>query len=249
MALPTSVRMIFPTLIMSLSLGTMAQMDDLGEDDLECILEPNTEIEASAAVEGVLSDVLVQRGDQVKKGQALAKLISGQERALVELARARVAFGERKSVRNEELYVQKVISNHEKDEMDTELLISKLQLKQAEEQLRMRTVYSTIDGVVVERDKDPGEYVENESLLTLVSLDPLHVEVVAPAERFGTISLGMRAHVSTLGPMAATYEANVTLIDQLIDAASGTIRIRLSLPNPGNTIPAGLRCYVRFLAE
>lgn len=248
MALPVTVKMIFPALIMTLSLGVAAQIDDFGEDNLECILEPNTEIEASASVEGVLSDVFVQRGDEVKKGQALAQLISGRERALVELAGARVKFGERTAVRNEELYLKKVISNHEKDELDTELLISKLQLRQAEEQLNMRTVYSTIDGVVVERDKDPGEYVENESLLTLVSLDPLHVEVVAPAERFGTISLGMRGQVSTIGPMGGTYEASVTLIDQIIDAASGTIRIRLALPNPGNTIPAGLRCYVKFIA-
>jgi hypothetical protein len=32
------------------------------------------------------------------------------------------------------------------------------------------------------------------------------------------------------------------LIDRVIDAASNTFRIRLSLPNPGNKIPAGLRC-------
>ena len=149
MALPTTVKMITSALIISMSLGATAQMDSFDEDELECVLEPNTEIEASAAVEGVLSDVLVQRGDQVKKGQALAELISGRERALVDLARARVKFGERTAVRNEELYLQKVISNQEKDELDTELLISKLQLRQAEEQLNMRTVYSTIDGVVV----------------------------------------------------------------------------------------------------
>jgi len=42
------------------------------------------------------------------------------------------------------------------------------------------------------------------------------------------------------------FRAKVVLIDRLIDAASGTFRIRLELPNPGHKIPAGIRCRVRF---
>ncbi len=218
-------------------------------EEMECMLEPNTEIDISAAVSGVLSDVLVQRGDTVKRGQTLAKLVSGPERAAVETAKARVEFGQRKGIRSKDLYKDKLISIHEKDEMDTEVLISRLQLKQAQEQLKLRVVTSPINGVVVEREKDPGEYVETNPLLRVVSLDPLNVEVVAPAELFGTITTGMRGKVHTVGPIKGTYDAKVTLIDQIIDAASGTIRVRLALANPGNAIPAGLKCFVTFLEE
>ena len=38
----------------------------------------------------------------------------------------------------------------------------------------------------------------------------------------------------------------VTVVDQVFDAASGTIGVRLELPNPGYAIPAGLKCQVRF---
>jgi hypothetical protein len=33
----------------------------------------------------------------------------------------------------------------------------------------------------------------------------------------------------------------------MIDAASSTFGVRLILPNPGNAIPAGIRCTVQFL--
>lgn len=223
-----------------------AQSDGLYEDGLECVLEPNTRIDISAATAGVLDQVLVQRGDRVERGQVLATLVSGPEEAAVELAKARVEFGQRKAVRNEDLYQKELISIHEKDEMDTEILISSLQLKQAEEQLKLRKVISPIDGVVVEREKDPGEYVETEPLLTVVSLDPLNVEAVAPAELFGKIKKGMRGKVKVLAAKSKTYNARVTLIDQVIDAASGTIRIRLALPNPEIAIPAGRRCFVKI---
>ena len=226
--------------------GVIAQSEGQYEDGLECVLEPNTRIDISAAVPGVLDQVLVQRGDRVVSGQVLATLVSGPEEATVELAKARVEFGQRKAVRNEDLYQKELISIHEKDEMDTEIQISSLQLKQAEEQLKLRKITSPIDGVVVEREKDPGEYVETEPLLTVVSLDPLNVEAVAPAELFGKIKKGMRGKVKVLAPKSKTYNASVTLIDQVIDAASGTIRVRLALPNPENAIPAGRRCYVKI---
>ena len=56
----------------------------------------------------------------------------------------------------------------------------------------------------------------------------------------------MSGEVSIVGPIGKTYNARVILIDQVIDAASGTIRIRLALANPNNAIPAGLNCFVKF---
>ena len=45
-------------------------------------------------------------------------------------------------------------------------------------------------------------------------------------------------------PNAGSRQARVVLADKLIDGASNTFRVRLELPNPGLTIPAGLRCKV-----
>jgi multidrug efflux pump subunit AcrA (membrane-fusion protein) len=43
-----------------------------------------------------------------------------------------------------------------------------------------------------------------------------------------------------------TVSAKVSTVDRVIDPASGTFRIRLTLPNPRNDIPSGLRCQVNF---
>jgi len=50
-------------------------------------------------------------------------------------------------------------------------------------------------------------------------------------------------------PIGGLYKANVTVVDQIIDAASGTFGVRLTLPNPKNTIPVGLKCKVRFSSQ
>ncbi len=239
------VRALF-SLCLILSHNVFAQSGLWSEDGLECVLEPNARIFISAAVPGLIDQVLVQRGDTVEAGQLLATLVSGPEQAAIELAEVHVAFEQRKAVRNEDLYLKELVSIHEKDEMDTEILMSNLRLKQAEEQLKLRKIFSPIRGVIIEREKDPGEYVETEPLFTVVNLNPLNVEAVAPAELFGKIKKGMRGKVRVLALDSKSYHAKVTLIDQLIDVASGTIRVRLALPNPKNAIPAGHRCFVKI---
>jgi hypothetical protein len=41
----------------------------------------------------------------------------------------------------------------------------------------------------------------------------------------------------------------VTVVDRVFDAASSTFGVRLELPNPDYSLPAGLRCRIRFLAQ
>jgi len=38
----------------------------------------------------------------------------------------------------------------------------------------------------------------------------------------------------------------VTVVDHVLDAASGTFGVRLALPNPDFNLPAGIRCKVLF---
>lgn len=211
-----------------------------------CLLEPSSRVEVASEVPGVLDDVLVERGMAVRRGAVLARLRSGVEEAAVSLARAKAEFGARKSTRNSELAAEEMISTHEKDELETEAMISKLELREAEERLSMRQILSPVDGIVVERHKAAGEYVGSEPVFTLVRVDPLYVEVVAPASRYGTIRKGMVAEVRPEQPVGGAFKARVAIVDPVIDAASGTFGVRLTLPNPRNSLPAGLKCSVSF---
>lgn len=214
--------------------------------EFECLVEPYADVAVSSAIPGILDEVRVERGDTVEKGQVLATLKSDLERAALDLARARVEFSERKARRNDELYRRQMISIHEKDELETELELLRFELREAEEQLRLRTIASPLDGVVVERLFSPGEYVAEQPFLRVARIDPLRVEVAIPATLHGKIRVGTAARVTWTSPDRGTHPATVTVVDPVVDAASGTIGVRLELPNPGHRLPAGARCTVRF---
>lgn len=262
----------FSLLAMLFSGELLAQTQEPAQ--LNCRIEPSITVEMSSAVEGVISEVLVDKNDVVKKGDVLARLDAGLESATAELRRVQseltsdvqaqqlaLEFSERSLTRVKDLYEKKAASFSELDKLKTEHAIAQQQLQQAIDRkrqaeleykraladLQRRTLVSPIDGVVVERLKEPGEHIDFEPVLKLAKLDPLRVEVYAPASLYGKVKPGIKATViPELGGDSRSYAAEVTLVDQVIDGPSNTFGIRLAFPNPGNRLPSGLKCRVTF---
>ena len=60
------------------------------------------------------------------------------------------------------------------------------------------------------------------------------------------MAVGMQAEVMPEAPVSGVYTARVKVVDPVIGAASGTLGVRLELPNADYRLPAGLKCKVRF---
>lgn len=243
------------------------------EDVLGCLLMPMIQVEVGSPVIGVLTDIPVERGDHIKRGQAIAQLDAQLERASLNAAtqrsknsgdfaatQAAAEHAKRMADRAQELFNQHFISTTDRDKALAEAKIAAMRLQQANEQrevarremavaqaqLDLRTIVSPIDGVVADRYMSPGERVENKPILKLAQIDPLRVEVVVAARRFSDIKPGLEATVTPELASLTGLAARVTAVDAVIDAASNTFRVRLELPNPGNAIPSGLRCKIDF---
>lgn len=219
------------------------------DEELLGFLEPSEVVQVSSQVPGILDAILVERGDSVVQGQDLAKLKSGLEANALEFSRAKVEFARRKVERSAELFEKRLASMHEKDELQTEVDLSSIQVGEALEKLKIRTISSSINGVVLDRFHAPGDYVGEKPLLKIAALDPLHVEVTSPLRFYGRILQGMKAEVRPEEPVGGVYTASVVIVDHVIDPASGSFRVRLELPNPQLRLPAGLKCKVRFLPD
>ena len=216
---------------------------------LGCMLEPSEKVQVSSPVTGVLDKVLVKRGDSIKKGDRLFQLNAGVEREGVKLATVRAEFAQRKSQRNQELYDQDILTAHERDEIETELLIANSELRLKQQELNLRKVYSPINGVVVNRFNNKGEYVNIDPIMSLATLDPLHVDLLLPSSYFGEISVKQELLIKPASDMIDARMAKVIIVDPLIDPASGTFRVQLRMSNPKNKIPAGLRCSAQIISK
>lgn len=216
---------------------------------LGCILEPSKKVDISSSVAGIIDEVKVKRGDRVKKGQVLFKLQAGVEQEELNLAVINAAFKERIFKRNQSLFEDEILTAHERDQLETDWLIASSELRLRNEVLALRTIKSPVDGVVVNRHSNEGEYVNVEPVLQLATLNPLHVDLLLSSELFGSLQKGQELQVEPLAGEVKIAPAKVSLIDPIIDPASGTFRVQLEMPNKGDKIPAGLNCKVSKVTQ
>jgi RND family efflux transporter MFP subunit len=244
-------------------------------DGFHCVITPSQTVELGTAVPGQLHEVLVDRSDTVTSGQIVASLDSRVEAANLEIARFRAAtetqvrlreaafaIDRRTERRLSSLAASKVASAQDKDRAARESRLSAWRVRQAKDDLELyalemaraearvdrRTIRSPIDGTVLARLHNPGEYIEDDPLLRIVKLDPLYVEAILPMRLFGRIEAGMQADVIPELEGSGTHVAKVDLVDAMGDAASGTFGVRLTLSNPDKQIPAGVKCRVQLNA-
>jgi RND family efflux transporter MFP subunit len=244
-------------------------------DALDCVINPSVVADLGSGSAGVISAVHVDRSDVIQAGDLLAELDSGVERAAMALARSRAeketevelrrvnaAFGRRQLERSQDLFRRQVVSTNDIDQRKTEAELARIELRQAldnrelstleleraRQVVERRRIHSPISGVVMERFKTVGEYVDEQPVLRVARLDPLHVEVFVPVERLGAVMPGMQAQVWSDVSAGEAWEARVSRVDPVADIASATYGVRLELANPDHQIPAGLRCRLRFQA-
>ncbi|MES9824487.1 MAG: efflux RND transporter periplasmic adaptor subunit [Candidatus Thiodiazotropha endolucinida] len=245
-----------------------------GTESLDGVIEPFMTVELSSRIDGILEAVSVDVGDSIDRNQVIAKLESAVEQAALEYARAKasinsdvrlqevsLAYGRRQLNRVKELHEKNLSSFQDFDKVETETrltryklaqakenkFLAELDLKQAEALYNRHTIRSPVGGIVVERYLNPGESVEERPIVKIAQINPLRVEVVAPVSMLGKVKTGQLAMVRPELPVGGNHRAVVKIVDPILDAASGTFRIRLEIPNEDHSLTSGLRCQVRFL--
>ena len=266
--------MLLSFIMLGVTPNVMAE--SIVEDDIpavDCVINPYKIVDITSAVPGVLDVINVERSDWIKKGHVIASLESGVERATVALAKVRaeieseiklkevnLLFDRKNQIRINQLHDRQAVSSNAKEQAarDVELSTWELQqakdlkkvrvieLQRAREQLKQKTIRAPFDGFIVQKFKSGGEYVEDQPIVRIAQFDPLLIEAIVPMELFGKIDIGMEGMVYPELYEDQPKKARVVAVDRMGDAASRTFGVRLELPNSEFTIPAGLKCEIKF---
>jgi membrane fusion protein, multidrug efflux system len=228
-------------------------------------------VTVTARVDGEIENVAFKEGQDVKKGDLLVQIDPRPYQAALGVAiatrdkdRAQLANAQRDMERYSELAPEDLAS---KQTVDTQkALIAQLtaQLKgdeaaidNARTQLDYTTIRSPIDGRLGIRQVDPGNIVRasgTTGMVVVTQLEPISIIFTLPEESFEQLS-GALAH----GTVTATAlsrddreeldHGTVELIDNQIDQATGTIRVKVILPNKQRRLWPGQFVNVRVMTQ
>lgn len=108
-------------------------------------------------------------------------------------------------------------------------------------------IVAPFDGVVDQISVDVGQTVsESDKIVRVVNVNPLWIDVPVPTGKTLDLQPDSKCWVlMDLPGQSSVRLGKVIEVSAVADAASGTRRVRVSLPNPNKTV-AGVTAYVRF---
>jgi membrane fusion protein (multidrug efflux system) len=140
-------------------------------------LEAGAQAEVVARSTGVLEVLMVEEGDYVEQGQALAQLDTEQLELEVAQRRAVVARLRGDLQRTQALFERNLGSATDVDNLRYELESQQAQLDLAELRLRYATVTAPISGIITERLVRSGNMIQTNQVLFRLT-DPDSIEAV-----------------------------------------------------------------------
>ncbi|MEZ2131457.1 MULTISPECIES: efflux RND transporter periplasmic adaptor subunit [unclassified Sinorhizobium] len=199
---------------------------------------------------GTIREILIKSGDTVKQGQVLATLDS--EEQIIARGQAEVAL--KSAVEKSQLYHTIKSSVSRMDVFDAEIAEqgARLQLQAAELNLARRNITAPIDGIVGIVPVNIGDNVTTTSnIVTLDDRSEILVDYWVPERFANTVSVGQPVEATSVARPGQVFSGEVEAIDNRIDAASRTLRLRARIDNASDELRAGMSFSVsmRFPGE
>jgi len=243
---------------------------------VRAITNPSSDITLSYVQPGRIARVYFTEGQWVKAGQVLVQQDDAVEQ--IQLAQLEAASTDTTQIQASEASLaqkrvdlrklQKAAAQNAATELEVEH--AKLSVKMAELSLRLarfeheqaRRKYdevkvqvekmrlaSPINGRIEKIHVEAGESINAlTDVVRVVQIDPLWIDVPVPLVKAADLSAGKMAQVMFPNPNRAFLNGRIIYIGAVADAASGTLRVRIEVPNKSNR-PAGEHVEIIFPAS
>ena len=233
------------------------------------LVRPSKEVVLKAPLDGIIRQVLVEESDAVSEGDVLAQMDDVMQQLIVE--RQRVEAESEASILSAEAQREDAQIRFDKateleaDDVATAFEVRRagLRLSQAEaeltrakegqdlagktleleqEKLARYAVKAPFDGRIVRVVAESGASVtRDDTILSMVALDPLEAQLFMPLDLFGEVKVGKRYRLIAGPPVDRTITGVLKTIDPIVESASSTFRCVFTIENAGSELPAGFK--------
>jgi membrane fusion protein (multidrug efflux system) len=224
-----------------------------------------------AKVTGYLKDILVDKGDQVKRGQVLADIEVPELRQRLDRARSNLQIQRLSYQRLDQVWKSdpRLVARQ-----DVDMAYSKFQQAQAEaNELAAMVAYTQIvapfDGIVTERFVDPGALIRAGGqdsatapmegtanaggsaapVVSVADIAKLRVYVYVPQDAVGYVRVGMPVRVDFRELPGRPYAASVARFAHSLDLATRTMLTEIDIDNSRREIYPGMYAYATLELE
>ena len=205
----------------------------------------NATVVVNPYTSGRLTEILVQSGARVAKGQVIARLDSETEQIALERAKIARDDTDAKVDRMRQLRKSNAVTEVQLTEAELELRNNELSIHDAQVALDRRSVVSPLAGVVGILPIEAGNYVTSDSAIAKIDdRSNILVDFWVPERFAAAVRVGALIEATPLANPKDTYSGMVSAIDNRIDEKSRTLWVQARIANPADSLRAGMSFQV-----
>ncbi len=234
---------------------------------------PRRKAVVSAKIQGRLSDLRVEEGSRVKRGDILARLenadlLAQAQRAAASVARAEADLNEarRQQRLNESLAREKVASEDQLEAAKSRVAIAEASLLQAQAdrayaaaEVQNTIIRAPFDGVVVKKMAEVGESVapippgvnlstSSGAIVALADLETLEVEADVAESNVAQLEDEQPAEVTVEAFPDRQYKAVLRQVIPTADRTKATVQVKVTILDKDRNLKPEMTARVTFVA-
>ena len=204
-------------------------------------LSSKAETKLSFKIGGIISQIFVEEGQSVRRGQVLAKLDQAEISAMVLQAKSGVEKLERDLARVKNLYKDSVATLEQVQNTETALEVAQSDLKIAEFNQQYSVIYAPSNGKVLKRYAERRELISpGMPVLIIGSTSSAQIMRIGLADRdIVRLKMGNKATIAFDAYPGEVFEAQITELAESADPRTGTFEVELSLKNISKPLKTG----------
>ncbi len=222
---------------------------------IESILRFSTNLEAESEVQVFseaarkVTELLVEEGDLVRKGQVLIRLQNEAQQTELARVKSQLENERREHERMTNLFEQQLISDEEFNIATYELEQLELSLRDAERELGYTQVRAPISGTITERFVNVGDHVTvTQHLFDIVDFDSIVARIYVPEKELARLRVGQDSRIFAEAAGGVERHGAVDRIAPRVDPRSGTVKVTVAIPPSEGLLP-GMYVTVELITD
>ncbi len=201
-----------------------------------------------AEVGGRVSEIAFQSGQMVEKGAVLVRLDTSSEEAQLDSDQAAAKLASTELARERKLAKRNLASEDAVDRAEAKVKQTEAQIGVTRALIAKKTIRAPFDGRLGLRLVDPGQILrEGDAIVTLQTLDPVHVDFSVPQQQLLNLQPGMRVRAMADVMPEKAFEGHITAINPEVDRVTRNVRVRALVDNPDEHLRAGMFATVEVI--
>ena len=212
------------------------------------ILEARQAALLVAEATGLVTEILVEEGDWVAKGEVLARLDT--ERAVLEVARSRANLDrlEAALTRQQELVRRGMASTEAADQIRAEYEVTKAALALADLSLEKANIRAPFDAVVTERLIKLGQQVETyQATFSVADFSSLQAVMDVPERSSPALQDKQLVALDFLAYQGDAVVGEIERISPVVNPLTGTVRVTISVDNKNRNLRPGMLAEIEVM--